>query len=46
MLAKVISRSPFKNQFELNRNLATITENIKREQEEMQKKQKVLERKE
>ena len=46
LLGKVINRNPFKNQFEMNRNLATITQNLKKEQEELQKKQKVLERKE
>jgi hypothetical protein len=46
VLAKVINRNPFKNQFELSRNLATITESIKKDQEELQKRQKILERKE
>ena len=42
MLGKTICRNPFKNQFELNKNLATIAENLKKEQDELQKKQKVL----
>lgn len=45
-LGNVIQRNPFKNQFELNRNLSTITETLKKEQDDLLKRQKMLERKE
>ena len=46
ILGNVVCRSPFKNQYELNRNLDSIAEKIKKNQEDLAKKQKVLERRE
>jgi septal ring factor EnvC (AmiA/AmiB activator) len=46
ILGNVVNRNPFKNQYELNRNLDEIAEKIKKSQEELQKKQKVLDRRE
>jgi hypothetical protein len=33
LLAKIMQRNPFKNHFELNKNLALLTEKFKKDQE-------------
>lgn len=46
LLGNVINHSPFKNQYELSRNLDTIASSLKKEQEDIQKRLKLVERKE